>query len=313
MVLRYDHLRSAPVVVDVVGCTHGVGTAHTPCSPVGIHAPVLAPPRCLSSYASVLVVQGRSPRPGPGVRKIHNATTAVLFTGLRVVRATAVFCLRESTAHVKVTATAKNYWGSHAAMVVSSISLAHSPSRAVGVAALPCPGGQVACVRPTAQLDISHSRLAAERIFSMSGPLSLFCRGPRVGRVRRRRPRGPEIREDAVTDCACCSSKCRFSHSLRPCGLWASMRHPVSLGERRVSSRHRDGVTSSRFGATVFYWRLAVSVDSQYSIVVHALELRANLSCVYSELIRRATTVAVMRPAHYHFGDRAQGKARLCI
>ena len=38
----------------------------------------------------------------------------------------------------------------------------------------------------------------------------------------------------------------------------------------------KDGVTSSRFGATVFFnWRLAVSVDSQYSIVVQALELRA--------------------------------------
>ena len=43
------------------------------------------------------------------------------------------------------------------------------------------------------------------------------------------------------------------------------MRHPVCLGERRVSCRHRDGVTSSRFGATVFYWRLALSLDSPYT------------------------------------------------
>ena len=36
-VLRYGHLRSAPVVVDV-GYTHGVGTAYAPCSPVALHA-----------------------------------------------------------------------------------------------------------------------------------------------------------------------------------------------------------------------------------------------------------------------------------
>ena len=36
-VLRYGHLRSAPVVVDAT-YTHGVGTAHTPCSVVGLHA-----------------------------------------------------------------------------------------------------------------------------------------------------------------------------------------------------------------------------------------------------------------------------------
>ena len=36
-VLRYGHLRSAPVVVDAT-CTHGVGTAYAPCNPVALHA-----------------------------------------------------------------------------------------------------------------------------------------------------------------------------------------------------------------------------------------------------------------------------------
>ena len=36
-VLRFGHLRSAPVVVDAT-YTHGVGTAYTPCSVVGLHA-----------------------------------------------------------------------------------------------------------------------------------------------------------------------------------------------------------------------------------------------------------------------------------
>ena len=35
-VLRYGHLRSAPVVVDAA-YTHGVGTAYAPCSPVALH------------------------------------------------------------------------------------------------------------------------------------------------------------------------------------------------------------------------------------------------------------------------------------
>ena len=48
-VLRYGHLRSAPVVVDVL-CTHGVGTAYTPCSPVCLHAPDMG----ASSMASCL-------------------------------------------------------------------------------------------------------------------------------------------------------------------------------------------------------------------------------------------------------------------
>ena len=37
-VLRYGHLRSAPVVVDA-GKTQGVGTAYTPCNAVVLHAP----------------------------------------------------------------------------------------------------------------------------------------------------------------------------------------------------------------------------------------------------------------------------------
>ena len=99
-------------------------------------------------------------------------------------------------------------------------------------------------------------------------------------------------REDAVTDCVPFLEVSIFPLLTisRPCGLWASMRYPVSAGHRSVSSRQTDGVSSSRFGATVFFfnWRLDVSLDSQYYIVVQALELRANLSCVYRELVRRA-------------------------
>ena len=35
-VLRYGHLRSAPVVVGAV-YTHGVGTAYAPCNPAALH------------------------------------------------------------------------------------------------------------------------------------------------------------------------------------------------------------------------------------------------------------------------------------
>ena len=48
-VLRYGHLRSATVVVDV-GIRTGVGTAYTPCSPVRLHAPDMG----ASSMASCL-------------------------------------------------------------------------------------------------------------------------------------------------------------------------------------------------------------------------------------------------------------------
>ena len=51
--LRYGHLHSAPVMVDV-GYTRGVGTAYTSCSLVGLHAPCLGASlvaSCLSSDA----------------------------------------------------------------------------------------------------------------------------------------------------------------------------------------------------------------------------------------------------------------------
>ena len=34
---------------------------------------------------------------------------------------------------------------------------------------------------------------------------------------------------------------------IRPCGLWELMRHPDCPAQRRVSSRHREGVTSPLF------------------------------------------------------------------
>ena len=62
-VLRYGHLRSAPVVVDV-GFKHGVGTAYTRCSFIGLHAPAWAPPRWLA--------------PSPATRKrVYDATRYV--------------------------------------------------------------------------------------------------------------------------------------------------------------------------------------------------------------------------------------------
>ena len=38
----------------------------------------------------------------------------------------------------------------------------------------------------------------------------------------------------------------------RPCGLWASLRHPGSPGQRRVYCGHGDSVTTSRLPATAF-------------------------------------------------------------
>ena len=131
---------------------------------------------------------------------------------------------------------------SHSVLILEkSILSLFTPLRAVGVTALPCPGGQVAC---QSESTARPSR-AAERIFSMSGPLSLFWRGPRFGRVRPRRPRGPELREDAVTDGVPFLEVSIF---------------PQFTALRAV------GVDVP----PVFYWRLAVSLDSQYSIVVHA-------------------------------------------
>ena len=56
------------------------------------------------------------------------------------------------------------------------------------------------------------------------------------------------------------------------------MRHPVCPGQRRVSSRHTDGVTRSRFGAAVLCWILGtgklccslavVALDSSISLDV---------------------------------------------
>ena len=47
-------------------------------------------------------------------------------------------------------------------------------------------------------------------------------------------------------------SDSRLRISLRPRGLRASMRHPVCTGQRGVSTRHRDGVTSSCFRSKIF-------------------------------------------------------------
>ena len=62
-----------------------------------------------------------------------------------------------------------------------------------------CPDGQVAY-----EADSTAPRLTSQtdrkRIFCMSGPLSLFLRGPRLSGVRSRQTRGPELCGDAVTD-----------------------------------------------------------------------------------------------------------------
>ena len=97
------------------------------------------------------------------------------------------------------------------------------------------------------------------------------------------------------------SSKCRCSHYFTPLRAVGVDALPCLIGaSARFPSRHTVGVSSSRFGATVFFFKKNWPYHSihQYYIVVHALELRANLNCVYRELVRRAITVAVTRPAH---------------
>ena len=111
--------------------------------------------------------------------------------------------------------------------------------RAVGVTAPTCPGGQVAYLVDNTVCTVQRRRLIANYIFSMSGPLSLFCRGPRVGGVRSRQPRG-HVRGSvdfpivyAIASCGCrCATLFAQSNGAFP-----------------------DGVTRSLFGATV-WWRL---------------------------------------------------------
>ena len=89
-------------------------------------------------------------------------------------------------------------------------------------------------------------------------------------------------------------------------------------GETARFQSETDGVTSSRFGATVFFigdwpYHSILSTPS----CVHALELRANLRCVQnadttSDHCRRHEA-GTLQGLNNHFGDRSQGKARLCF
>ena len=82
-------------------------------------------------------------------------------------------------------------------------------------------------------------------------------------------------------------------HALVGCGRRCASVFHLGIGAFPVDTQMESQACASE--QQFFYWSLAVSLDSQYCIVV---ELRANLRCVYRELIRRAITVAVMRPAH---------------
>ena len=103
-------------------------------------------------------------------------------------------------------------------------------------------------MRPTAQRAVSRRRLISERIFSMSGPLSYqWCQIKTDSQTQRSR-RG--------NDDVCVSLEMSISpqfHALpgfrRRCATLFARQH-------QPSCRHRDGVTSSRFGATVLVWSL---------------------------------------------------------
>ena len=163
-------LRPPPVCTGRGGrwCTHGVGTAYAPCSPVGLHAPCLG----ASLMASCLSPTGKS-----GLQQ----TKKIRGWEVRLSRASAADCAglcsaptaaasvcdwsrtsREVQRFVRMAdcftrrflwyfrpwqvsrQTVDRRW-ENCSVSVSGIICSFFPSvRAVGVAALPCPGGQVA-------------------------------------------------------------------------------------------------------------------------------------------------------------------------
>ena len=83
------------------------------------------------------------------------------------------------------------------------------------------------------------------------------------------------------------------------------MRYRVSPGHRRVSSRHTDGVTSLRFGATVFL--LELGRITRFSVLHRGGAQGKSELCV-----QRANTMSNHCRGHeagtlHHFGDRSQG------
>ena len=102
------------------------------------------------------------------------------------------------------------------------------------------------------------------------------------GGVRPAQPRGPELSEDADTACVgVFPLSSRFSPCLRPGGLWASMRHPVSQG--KGAFQVDTETKSSRFGSNSLCELLPIFSSSWYK--------RSSLSRGYRKLTRRIYTV----------------------
>ena len=113
--------------------THGAGTACAPCSPVALHA--------LRRLLDGLL------RLSYDVRSLFHMAKCQVQKDARdalSMRNTVRSLTPGGWSKVAKVLEVPQTQFVRAAMVVSSISLAHSPLRAVGVTAPPCPGGQVA-------------------------------------------------------------------------------------------------------------------------------------------------------------------------
>ena len=110
-------------------------------------------------------------------------------------------------------------------------------------------------MRPTAQRAVSRRRLITERIFSKSGSLSSFLRGPRISDVRSRQTRGPEDREETMTTCVF-PSRCRFPRFFKPSRAVGVDAQHGSIGPLLVGT---EMVSQARvFGAAVLVWSLPI-------------------------------------------------------
>ena len=134
-VLRYGHLRSAPVVVDAT-YTHGVGTAYTPCSVVGLHAlrrllhefPPLLRRANASKEESRRFVDGVADKVTDSMLSSWQSRTSRSFSVLRQAFTT------DPEVHERIRGSSG--W---------QMTYSFCPLRAVGVTALPRQGGQVPC------------------------------------------------------------------------------------------------------------------------------------------------------------------------
>ena len=99
-VLRYGHLRSAPVVVDAAS-TQGVGTAYTPCIFIDLHAPLLGASlmaSCLSRRANHVGTVKKAAHEGlPSWRPRGLGLSAVIFHRILSLHYCFVLAVREAT------------------------------------------------------------------------------------------------------------------------------------------------------------------------------------------------------------------------